>query len=427
MNLKTYQADSMPEALAKVRQELGPDAVIVKTKQTVRKHLGKSKPCYEVMAAYEQRAAAVANPTTAPMPSAAPRAAVPDSSPAGSAEAAPAGQYDWSGRLPRVSTQAPAAAPAEPPRAPMESLQGLRAEIEKVKEEAKMPTREMRMLREEIQSMLEAASAPTASGSALLAALDLPAPLAEELWRRAGAGSGPDARNPEVIRRALPGLMAEDLRYGGGVQLQAGRPARALFLGPAGAGKTSLIQKLAAQGRLRAGKRVGVLSADGRGFGAHSALALFAKTLGLPAACAYAAREMPAALHALRGCEIILIDSPALSAETENRRTLEALVRAAGPDEIHLVLDAGLRAREMRRMIEAAAALGPARLSFTRLDQGLGFGCLYAAARGFPGALGYFVSGPAATEHIEVASPEAMRRGVARQLVTETAAEPARV
>jgi|GEM_PF-2398056 len=62
--MKSYQADTMQEALALVKDEMGPDAVILKSRRTTRKVGSKTQPCFEVTAALEEslfaRPAAVA-------------------------------------------------------------------------------------------------------------------------------------------------------------------------------------------------------------------------------------------------------------------------------------------------------------------------------------------------------------------------------
>jgi flagellar biosynthesis protein FlhF len=401
MNLKTFQADSMQEALTKVRDELGPEAVIVKTRQVARKSLGRQKTSYEVTAAAETVAVSPAKPAPAA------KAALPAGEKAG-LKPIPA-QYDWTGRLPRMTTKE-IPAPVPPGTAPG-NLEDLREEIRKVKEQVEMPTRELRQLREEIQAMLESAAAPSPAGDDLRAA-DFPPALANSLRHRAGEATGSHSQ----WRGKIAGLMAGDLHCAGGIRLKAGRATRVLFTGPAGAGKTALIQKLAAQGRLNAGKRVGLISADRRRLGAQGEFGLFAKTLGLPMACVFDAREIPAALHALRACQLILVDAPSHPAGETGWRELEELARTLVPDETHLVLNACTRERELRQAVAAFARLRPNRLSLTRLDECLGVGAAYAAAHAFSAPLAYLASGPACSENIETAAPETLARWFRRGL-----------
>ena len=54
MKMKTFQADTMQEALTMVKDEMGPDAVILKSRRATRKVAGKSSGCFEVTAALEE-------------------------------------------------------------------------------------------------------------------------------------------------------------------------------------------------------------------------------------------------------------------------------------------------------------------------------------------------------------------------------------
>src|SRR5690606_37625720 len=210
MKMKTYQADTMQEALALVKDEMGPDAVILKSRRTTRKLLGKTKACFEVTAALEE--SLFARP--APVP--ADRQAARETTPARAlsrtpsrpgtpgpeasrdrASAAP-GMYDWRGSLRRVDEEGnePRPVSARDPReynvqeparrasAPEaarggrnagkedrgdELIELLRSELKEMKERADRPTAELMNLKEEIRAMMESAasraSASMAAGS----------------------------------------------------------------------------------------------------------------------------------------------------------------------------------------------------------------------------------------------------------------------
>ncbi len=82
MNVKRYFAKDMPEAMAMIRKELGPDAVILSSKSIRKSGLGGlfSKPMVEVMVAYEnQEKKSTAKP---PKEAAAPPAPAPPAKPA---------------------------------------------------------------------------------------------------------------------------------------------------------------------------------------------------------------------------------------------------------------------------------------------------------------------------------------------------------
>jgi flagellar biosynthesis GTPase FlhF len=206
MKMKSFQADTMQEALALVKDEMGPDAVILKSRRATRKVLGKTQPCFEVTAALEEslfaRPAPVASDRQAPQGAA--RPAVPTQPQANStaarlaalranasSHAAPA-QYDWKGSLRRVDedgnpvqTGAPAdrRVSAQGPRTPerrsmqqgmdldgsaspdsvIEMLRNELKELKEMKARADQPSRELKDLKDEIKAMMESAAARTAA------------------------------------------------------------------------------------------------------------------------------------------------------------------------------------------------------------------------------------------------------------------------
>jgi flagellar biosynthesis protein FlhF len=139
--MKTYQADTMQEALALVKEEMGPDAVILKSRRTTRRLGGRTQACFEVTAALEESlaqrgAAQPARPEPAYPARPAPAAAA-DRLPSREGPARPgalprpmAGRippaegYDWRGSLRRVASEdadndaAPETASGARPRPP---------------------------------------------------------------------------------------------------------------------------------------------------------------------------------------------------------------------------------------------------------------------------------------------------------------------
>lgn len=121
----------MQEVLALVKDEMGPDAVILKSRRTTRKVSGKTQACFEVTAALDESLFARPAPVTADRrfpressdnrspaprimsPAAARLAALRPTRPASASIASPAtpatpatpGQYDWKGSLRRVDEE----------------------------------------------------------------------------------------------------------------------------------------------------------------------------------------------------------------------------------------------------------------------------------------------------------------------------------
>ncbi len=101
MKMKTFQADTMQEALSLVKDEMGPDAVILKSRRTTRRVGVKMQACFEVTAALEEPLTNRA-PARPALPEAAPGPARGPLPRPMAGRIPPASQYDWRGSLRRV-------------------------------------------------------------------------------------------------------------------------------------------------------------------------------------------------------------------------------------------------------------------------------------------------------------------------------------
>jgi len=138
------------------------------------------------------------------------------------------------------------------------------------------------------------------------------------------------------------------------------------LVGPPGAGKTTTTMKLALHPEGVGGKSVGLITLDTYRVGGIEELQTYAEIADLPVEVVYHAREVPAAIERLRDRQVILVDAPGRSIEDQG--WLEAL-QAISPDEVHLVLPAGLRHDVARRHRNNLAETGITHLLLSKLDE----------------------------------------------------------
>jgi flagellar biosynthesis GTPase FlhF len=191
----------------------------------------------------------------------------------------------------------------------------------------------------------------------------------------------------EVARNFAPFLVADTLReharaiLAGRIRVRHGwrtKRRTIALVGAPGAGKTLATAKLC-HAFARAGVSVGLISLEAP----RQALGLLALTEELPVEVRVAdtLEEAAAASARLAQAELVLIDTPAAdTADAASLERLAALVAAARPDEIHLVLPAGASASEASRQLAAMqAALGVDRLLLTHADGRCSGGVVAAA------------------------------------------------
>lgn len=142
------------------------------------------------------------------------------------------------------------------------------------------------------------------------------------------------------------------------------------LVGPPGAGKSSTLAKLAWHCRVVEQQKVGLISLDRYRLGANSLLDRFSRIVNVKLFVVHDVGGLQSALNELADAEVILIDTPGVG--RGDRSIMEAmrlLLRAAVPDEIHLVLNATVRESVLAATVENFRALGPNRMLFTHLDE----------------------------------------------------------
>ena len=176
-----------------------------------------------------------------------------------------------------------------------------------------------------------------------------------------------DAAEVERFRAALePGpLLAAPAPAAG----TARRPRILALVGPTGAGKTTTAAKLALHPRAFGGARVALLTLDTYRVAALEQIQTYADIAGLPLEVVYEPAEVVGALGRLSGRDVVIVDTPGRSPRRTEADEWPALLRALGPDEVHLVLPAGVRGDVAAACAESFRGCRPTHLLLTKLDE----------------------------------------------------------
>ena len=335
----------MPEALALVKRELGPDAVILGTR-TLTGGLGRIVGRERVEITASPTAGAVLKPGTEKSP--APAAPVDKS-----VSRPPAGKKN---HAPGVNS------PSSVPNLMYPYYVGLvRSEVE-----ASLAARVVNM----------AARSATGKGEA-------------------------------GIRAALRGAIAAMVPAVGGIELAPGTCRRVALVGPPGGGKTTTIAKLAAHFGLRLRTRVALVSLDTHRPGSHDQTRRYAELIGVPSVQSQTVSGVREVLRQLPESDLVLIDTPGVSWRDRGRfARLAALLRAARPDEVHLALPTSLSARVQEQAVKTFAPLGVSRLLLTHLDEAIGLGAVLNVLDRLSIGVSYLAGGQRVPTDLEEAQRE---------------------
>jgi flagellar biosynthesis protein FlhF len=187
-----------------------------------------------------------------------------------------------------------------------------------------------------------------------------------------------------------------------------------LLLGLPGAGKTTLIQKLASDPVAFGKRKVGILSLDTHRMAAIEQMRAFARISGAPLEIVYRPDQIAEALGRLSASEVILVDTAGLSLRDQTRRDdLARFIGEIDPDEIHHVQNSMIRDEDLIYAGECFRDLSITHLSFTRLDESRRCGFLINVARGSAKPIAWLSRGQSFVGDLDRFTPEHLRKWTA--------------
>lgn len=158
-------------------------------------------------------------------------------------------------------------------------------------------------------------------------------------------------------------------------------PQVVVLLGASGVGKTITAAKIAAQAKHYHGVQAGLLCADGMRIGAAEQLGAYANILELPFAAVRSPQSIQKALRRLRGCSLIIVDTPAASPRDHEQMgqvlAIQTAVQSRANCENLIVLSASQREADQRASCNSFRVQGGAdALIYTKIDEAEQLSCI---------------------------------------------------
>lgn len=222
-------------------------------------------------------------------------------------------------------------------------------------------------------------------------------------------GFGHPSCTTAQARGRLMELVESMVATTGPIRTQPGRRRLVALVGPTGVGKTTTIAKLAANFRLREKRRVGLITVDTYRVAAVEQLRTYADIIDLPMEVVATPREMREAVARMQELDLVLLDTAGRSPRDEVQiQELKSMLGEAQPDEVHLVLSSTASARSLVPTAERFAEVGATSLLLTKLDEATSLGHLLELFRrtGLPAS--YLTNGQNVPDDIEVADRRAL-------------------
>lgn len=218
----------------------------------------------------------------------------------------------------------------------------------------------------------------------------------------------PEDPSKDLVQAELVTILKEVLV----VSPDPGRErVRWALVGPTGAGKTTTLAKLAAHFALSQGRSTALITVDTYRLAAADQLKAYARLMGLDLTVAFNRDELRQALRENRDKEVILLDTAGRSQHhLLNMNELKMLVREVEGLKHWLVLPATTKDQDMASACEKFMEVGLNGLIFTKLDETLCYGPLINQVLQHRLPVAYLTAGQRVPEDIEPATQERLLR-----------------
>jgi len=379
MRVKKYVVDTLPDAVALIRQELGNDAIIINSKEIkVGGFLGLfRKKKVEVFAAIETAVSKPAPQQRKTGPSTdvdmaveqvlqmANRNGIPIKAPEAPAQPA---------------VQSFAAANSEREQFILDEIRELKAHMVKMTKQQRdyaELSSELLMLKERLidQEVAEEHIDELVHSIHEQQLNEKKAFSKQEVWELAGS---------RLKERLLPHI-AEELNS----------EARVIgFVGPTGVGKTTTIAKLAAEQALKKGRKVGFITSDTYRIAAVDQLRTYANILNIPIEIVFSSMDLTKAYKNLSDKELIYFDTAGRNFKNElHVSEVNSLLQSNEAAEMLLVLSMTSKSKDMAAVAEQFSGYGVRKVLFTKLDETTSVGAILNTVLAFNLKVTYITSG----------------------------------
>ncbi|MFH0882751.1 MAG: flagellar biosynthesis protein FlhF [bacterium] len=387
MIIKKFIADSMNEALAQIKQELGEDAVILQSRRVEKSGLLGGRQQVEVTAATPDRHPAPPRGRK-PLVSESMRRSLEEGVETTPLRQKPLGTRRYN--RPDAGTESRSRRPASP-STPAPEVKEMEKEI-----------RDLRRTVEDLATHLKSQESPDVPEVLKRSWNDLisndvtkstATDLVVELSRRLTPEQLPDE---DLVESRLHDLIAEKFRIARpkGVLRIEDRPRAIALIGPTGVGKTTTLAKMATNRKVFGEADVALISTDTYRVAAVEQLKTFASIAGIPMDVVYRPEELARSLERHRKRDVVLIDTAGRSQnDYEALNELKTFMNAAPIDEVVLVMAANIRVEDQRQMIERFSSIPANRVIITKLDEATSAGHLLEMSRLLPRGWIYLTTG----------------------------------
>jgi flagellar biosynthesis protein FlhF len=208
-------------------------------------------------------------------------------------------------------------------------------------------------------------------------------------------------------------LKRTDIRPYFARNLKQGDQSIRALVGVSGSGKTACLAKLATHASRARNEKIGIIRIRLNDDEAQDPLTIFAKALHVPYRMVSTIEELNVAIQDMSQVNRIFIDTPGISPKDVNgMKALKNILHAVQQVHVDLVVSATTRDLELHEQGKAFSVLNPDSLFFTRLDETYSYGSIYSLSQRLRLPVAVFTTGKKVTEEWENASAERLTASI---------------
>ncbi|MDQ3440043.1 MAG: flagellar biosynthesis protein FlhF [Planctomycetota bacterium] len=209
---------------------------------------------------------------------------------------------------------------------------------------------------------------------------------------------------PQFVREKLAEQLEKLLPTSGPiVRTKAVGPHVVALIGPTGVGKTTTLAKLAANLKLREKHRVGLITLDTYRIAAVDQLKKYADIIGSPLRVVGNIEDLKEAVAQMSDCDFILIDTAGRSPNDALKlNELKGLLDSIKPDEVHLVISSTASQACVELAVTKFSEVRVDKIIFTKIDEAAHVGTVLNVVRKVNKQLSYITTGQDVPDDIEV-------------------------
>lgn len=227
--------------------------------------------------------------------------------------------------------------------------------------------------------------------------------IARSLVEKAAEGNG--GRNPRTsIRHHLSAALKTKKPLEG---VYAPKPKLVSLVGASGVGKTTTIAKLAALWSVRKQKKLALISLDSFRLGAAEQLKTYARIMGLPVRVVQDRDEFGQAVELFDDMDLILVDTAGRSfTHDASRVELAEFFKQFGQVTTMLVLSAGAKDRDLTAAIKRSEVLSADSLIISKIDETTTYGNVINNLVKYKKPVSFLTNGQKVPDDILPATPD---------------------